>query len=175
MAQLRQSKLRYIEVSRRNPVTRILVGTGSQCGYPVQRTCNDICIEIRRAGHGSKCPPETKYNACCQPEPVPFCDLNVMTVCSDDIDDEGFAIFVWPEELYHFKEGWYEGHVVSDCHECGVLPLRIGPRCNVLEVEHVVAGPDSACWVGCDDDCNDDVCPPKRNVNMNTYIPSYVL
>lgn len=156
------NKLRYIEVSRRNPVTKLLMGN----------VCGEVCIEIKRAGHYD-CEPKVEYNACCQPEPKPLCDLNVTKVCALEVNDDGYAIFEWPSELYSFKEGWYEGYVMVGCNCCAILPLRIGPRCNVLEVETVVSGPDDKCWVGCDEDCEYDLCSTKETSNLTTYVPDY--
>ncbi len=164
--------LRYIEISRRNQVSRILVGTGSSC-LRNSIGCGDVCIDIRRAGQYN-CNSPIKYNACCQPEPVPLCDLNVAHVCALEIDDDGYAVFEWPNELLNLKEGWYEAHVMSGCSDCGVLPLRVGPRCNVIEVETVVNGPDSLCYVGCEDDCETEICPTNNyNNTSKVYIPDY--
>lgn len=177
MTKLKNSKLRYIEISLRNPVTRLMLGSGSSCD-PIP-TCDDVCIEIRRAGKkdcGRDYDPCTCHDTwdCCKP-----CDPceQVATVCALEIDEEGYTVFEWPTFLLDFKEGWYEGYVMSNCQCCGVLPIRIGPRCNVLEVEHVVVGPDSACVVGCEDDCVDQICPPKykrREVDEKPhYTPEY--
>lgn len=163
--------LRYIEISRRNQVSRIFVGTGSHCARN-SIGCGDVCIDIRRAGQYN-C--ETvKYNACCQPEPVPMCELNVAHVCALEIDDDGYAVFEWPDELLDLKEGWYEGYVMSGCSNCGQVPVRIGPRCNVIEVETVISGPDSLCYVGCEDECKDEVCPPRTKDSRKIYTPEYM-
>lgn len=161
-------RLRYIEISRRNPVTKVRVGGGN---------CSDICIEIIRAGI-EKCTPKCNYqdNPCGCNNTKTLCDPFVAKVCATEIDDDGFAIFEWPEKLYNLKEGWYEGIVMNDCHVCGTLPLRIGPRCNVVEVEYMPIGPDNACAVGCDDDCRDTACHPKYTDPCNgadNYTPSY--
>lgn len=168
-------QLRYIEVSRRNPVTKIRVGYGSRCGPGL--ACEDVCVEIRRAG-ADKCVSKCNYhdNPCGCTVPKPICDPFVARVCALEIDDEGFAIFEWPEKLFNLTEGWYEGHVMTDCYTCGVLPLRVGPRCNVLEVETMPIGPDSACNVGCEDECRDTVCHPKYSADESgaeNYIPNY--
>lgn len=165
--------VRYIEVSRRNPFTKLFVGSGSGCSN-LGPVCGDICIEIVRAGK-EKCEPEQKYNACCKPEPRPICDRHVAHVCAKEIDKEGYAIFEWPEELYNFKEGWYNAIVKTGCDECGVFPLRIGPRCNVISVETIISGPDNACWVDCEDECYRDPCltGDEKYDNNETYIPKY--
>lgn len=169
------NQLRYIEISRRNPVTRIFVGTGSSCSK--SPTCGDMCIDIERAGQkNSTCAPKVTYNACCQPEPVSQCETNVAHVCASQIDEEGYAVFEWPSSLLSLKEGWYTGTLVSGCSICGEVPVRIGPRCNVLEVEKVVVGPDSACWVGCDETCVDEICAHNTTTNTTTavYVPAYL-
>ena len=166
MAYSRQ--LRYIEISRRNPISRILLG-GSACNG------GDVKITIRRAGNG-KCAPKIKYNACCQAEEVPLCDTFVAEVSVLEIDDNGYAVFEWPAYLFEEKEGWYTGTITigNSCSNCGEVPVRIGPRCNVVEVERIVVGPDMLCAVGCDDGCDNDVCPPKKpGIGSTTtiYIP----
>lgn len=160
-------QLRYVEISRRNPITRILVGGGLCAG--------DITMEIRRSG-SDKCAPKTKYNACCQIEEVPRCDVNVATVTALEIDDNGYAIFEWPTSLLSLKEGWYQGTIRSGCSNCGEIPIRIGPRCNVLKVETDILGPDSLCEVGCDDDCPTDVCKTSTSgVLTKVYIPDTII
>jgi hypothetical protein len=162
--------LRYIEVSRRNPITRILVGSGTSCCYsPVS---GDVCLNIERAG-ASNCTKKVKYNACCQAEPVPLCEKVAAHVCALEIDEDGYAVFEWPEELFDLQEGWYVGRVMTGCNECGELPLRIGPRCNVIEVETVICGPDKLCEVGCPDECPDEICPTKTKGTGNIYTPDY--
>lgn len=170
--------LRYIEISRRNPVTKILVGSGTTCNPG--SSCGDICIEIRRAGQ-SNCnpmPSDCPDNPCCSPEPLLACPTFVARVCALDLDDRGYAIFEWPKELYDIKEGWYEGHLTSGCFDCAVLPIRVGPRCNVIEVETEISGPDSKCWVGCEDECLEEICATKPatstvNQGKTIYIPDY--
>lgn len=171
----RKRQPRYIEVSQRNPQTRILVGSGTACCHsPVY---GDVCIEIERAvSHEYKGfhKHKTQYNSCCQPECKPLCDKIAAHVCALEVDEEGYAVFEWPPELFNLEEGWYTGRILNGCSECGELPLRIGPRCNVIEVEHIVAGPDDKCWVGCPDECPDVVCPTasKKHGN-NIYTPDY--
>lgn len=165
--------LRYIEISRRNQVSRIFVGTGATCSKNSIR-CGDICIDIVRAG-AYNCSAPIQYNACCQPQPEPLCDPIAAHVCAVEIDEEGYAVFEWPLELLDLKEGWYEGHIVSNCNKCGTIPVRIGPRCNVIKVEEIVNGPDSLCVVGCDDNCADNICGPKPSTasDKKVYVPTY--
>lgn len=164
-------QLRYVEISHRNPRTRLFVGMGNQCFRT--NTCDSFCIEIIRAG-GQDCRAPVEYSACCQPQPKPMCDPHVATVCALEVDDDGYAVFEWPKALMELTEGWYIGIVKSDCHVCGEFPVRIGPRCNVIEVETTVMGPDNACWVGCEDDCNDDICKPRTPQAKTVYRPDYL-
>lgn len=167
---------RYIEISRRNPVTKIKVGYGTSCSPTL--ACDDICIEIVRSGskncNDSCCPPD---NPCgCNTKKSNCCDPFVAKVCAIEVDEDGFAVFEWPPKLFNFKEGWYEGNVTVGCSNAGVLPIRIGPRANVLEVEMVVIGPDNACAVGCEDPCVDTVCHPKYSdpqCDAENYTPNY--
>ena len=121
------------------------------------------------------CAPKVEYDSCCQPIVKMPCETLVARVCAIDIDDNGFAVFEWPTALFGYPEGWYEGHVMTGCNSCGVLPLRIGPRCNVVEVEFVTVGPDCADWVGCDDGkCVDEICPTNNKGSTKTvYVPDY--
>jgi hypothetical protein len=141
-------QLRYVEISRRNPITRIFIGGGNKCNpYAI---CSDVCITIEMAG-SKKCAPKPTYDSCgntCQPG----CDTFVATICAEEIDANGYAVFHWPEYLMQQREGWYTGTVHSGCHSCGEFPVRIGPRCNVIHVETIISGPDSACIISCDDD-----------------------
>lgn len=156
--QRRQPK--YLEISQRNQVSRIFIGKGSTCSRkPID--CNDVCIDIVRAGvYDCRDEPQTCYRDCCgKTVHIPKCDPNVATVCAVEIDDDGWAVFEWPKNLLGLKQGWYQGFIRSACSECGEIPIRIGPRCNVIEVETIVSGPDSACYVGCDEDvCGTDPC-----------------
>ena len=165
-------KLRYVEISRRNPTTRILVGGGNSCSS--YKVCGEVCIIIERAG-SKKCAPKTTYDDCgntCAPQ----CETFVAQVCAEEIDADGYAVFRWPTELMSLKEGWYTGTVMIGCGSCGEFPVRIGPRCNVIHVETEISGPDSGCIVTCDDDpCQTDVCPPKSTGNsLPVYTPPYL-
>lgn len=165
---------RYLEISQRNMVSRIFIGKGSGCsGKGI--SCNDICIDIIRAG-AYKCTHAHGLNSCaCHSQPIPICDPVAATVCAKEIDDDGWAVFEWPNSLLSLKEGWYEGKINSSCSTCGEIPVRVGPRCNVIEVETIVSGPDSACFVGCDEDCGVDPCLDGKpgTVNQTTYNPGY--
>jgi hypothetical protein len=162
--------LRYVEISKRNPVTRIFVGGGNSCNS--YSLCSDVCIVIEREG-SKKCSPKIEYDQCgnaCHP----VCDTFVAKVCAQEIDANGYAVFVWPKELMGIREGWYTGTVVSGCHTCGIFPVRVGPRCNVIKVETHIMGPDSACVVTCDDDvCVTPICPTGKAEAPNAYVPSY--
>lgn len=170
-------QLRYVEVSRRNPITRIRVGYGAGCGAGY--ICDDVCMIIKRAGQ-EKCHPVCNYpdNPCdcgCG-KPKTLCDTFVAKICALEIDDNGYAVFQWPTDLMEQKEGWYEGHLMTGCSSCGVIPLRIGPRCNVIEVETEIFGPDNACAVGCEDSCSDGMCHPKYSgddISGEIYVPDY--
>ena len=169
---MKRKTLRYIEISRRNPVTRIMTGS-----------CGDICIEIRRAGQ-ENCFPVVDFcpdNPCqCGPKKT-MCDTFVSRVCALEVDSDGYAIFEWPTNLMNITEGWYEGHLISNnCNCCGIVPVRIGPRCNVIEVETEIMGPDGKCWVGCEDECLDTICETKKITSStgngaNIYIPDYTI
>jgi hypothetical protein len=170
----KKKQLRYIEISQRNMMSRILVGSGaSNCNSgPVP--CEAFSVTIRRAG-SDKCTPQTNYDNCGNVILSANCDQNVAVVKAQEIDASGYAVFVWPATLLNLKEGWYEGHVSNGCDSCGVFPLRIGPRCNVLKVETEILGPDSACWVGCDDACPPgEICPPKTSsgTTFSVYVPT---
>lgn len=169
----RNKQPRYIEISSRNTVTRIFVGTSSSCGKSCSSPCSEICINIRRAGK-SNCKEAEIYNSCCGYEPKPLCDRDVATVCAIEIDSEGYAVFEWPSHLLNLTQGWYEAEVVSHCNVCAILPLRIGPRCNVIEVETTIAGPDNLCYVGCEDDCVDEICPSGHSDQRPVYKPKYL-
>jgi hypothetical protein len=162
--------LRYVEISKRNPVTRIFVGGGNSCNS--YSLCSDVCIVIEREG-SKKCSPKIEYDQCgnaCHP----VCDTFVAKVCAQEIDANGYAVFVWPKELMGIREGWYTGTVVSGCNTCGVFPVRVGPRCNVIKVETHIMGPDSACVVTCDDDpCVTPICPTGTTGTPNVYTPAY--
>lgn len=182
----RQKQLRYVEISQRNPITRIRVGSGGGCNHG--SVCDDVCIEIRRAGH-ENCHPEVSCpdNPCechtcsCNKCHSGSCDpcTFVANVCALEVDDAGYAVFEWPDYLKEQKEGWYEGYVMTGCSCCGVFPVRIGPRCNVIEVETVISGPDSKCTVGCEEECRDGACHPKygsgSKVSGEIYVPDYQL
>lgn len=163
-------QLRYVEISKRNPVTRIFVGGGNTCNP--YSTCSDFCIIIEREG-SKKCSPKIEYDACgnaCHPQ----CDTFVAKVCAQEIDANGYAVFVWPNELKNIREGWYTGTVVSGCNTCGVFPVRVGPRCNVIKVETHIMGPDSGCVVTCDDaPCVTPICPTGSSEQVTVYVPSY--
>jgi hypothetical protein len=165
------AKLRYVEISRRNPMSRILVGAGNTCSSTV--VCGDVCITIERAGN-KKCKPKIEYDHCGHACHVPSCPP-IAKVCALEIDDDGYAVFQWPTELFDMKEGWYTGVVTTGCYVCGEFPVRIGPRCNVIKVETEIMGPDSACWVTCDDEpCVDEICQtPSSNTGKVTYKPAY--
>ena len=168
------SKLRYIEISRRNMMSKILVGSGgSSCNYSAI-PCGDYSINIRRAGK-DKCKTKVQVDECGTCKPVPLCDQNVAIVKASEIDDNGYAVFVWPTALLNLKEGWYEGVITNGCFTCGIVPLRIGPRCNVLKVETDILGPDSACWIDCDDACPTDICPTTTSTKLTTvYVPDTI-
>lgn len=173
-------QLRYIEISRRNRTTRIFVGQGGGCDR--MTVCGDVCIDIERAG-------KKDCNGCCTPSPCydtscgcatskcqcrTCCEKSVAHVCATEIDSEGYAVFHWDSDLLNLKEGWYEGHVKTGCDTCGILPVRIGPRCNVIEVETKVSGPDNLCWADCDDQCDYDVCSTSSKSKTATiYVPEY--
>lgn len=172
---------RYIEVSLRNPVSKILVGNNysggcSSCGTSTTNCASNVCIDIQRAGFDN-CSLSNTFNTCCSQKIKPLCNSSIAHVCATEIDDNGYAIFVWPKELYNLKEGWYEGHVITNgCNECAVLPLRIGARCNVVKVEAEVFGPDCADWVSCDTGCKTlDPCESQQenNSGKTKYVPSY--
>ena len=166
-------QLRYIEISHRNRMSRLFVGKGGGCSRV--NICGDVCIDIKRAGQES-CTPQIQYDSCCNPAPKPLCELNVAHVCATEIDEEGYAVFEWTEDLLELKQGWYEGHVKTGCDTCVVIPLRVGPRCNVIEVETRISGPDNMCYVGCDDPCETDICPTnggRSNQQTTIYIPDY--
>lgn len=161
--------LRYVEISRRNPITRLLVGHGTPC--------EDVCIDITRAGAkstncGSQCPPN---NPCQCGSTLQACQT-VTTVCALEIDDDGYAVFEWPTSLLELKQGWYEGTVRTGCSTCGVVPIRIGPRCNVLEVETKILGPDCLGPVACETGCQDEICPTKTasGKEVKVYVPDEV-
>lgn len=176
---MKHKKLRYVEISHRNPITRIRVGYGSGCG--ASSICGeDVCIEIRRAGQEnchSECRIIDNPCGCGCGQPKPLCDTFVARVCALEVDDDGYAVFEWPEELKEICEGWYEGTVMTGCFECGKVPIRVGPRCNVIEVETEISGPDSKCAVGCEDECRDTVCHPKysgKQISGEIYVPDYI-
>ena len=166
------AKLRYVEISRRNPITRILVGAGNACDYTTP--CGEVCITIERAG-AKNCKPKVDYDACGNACHVSHCEP-IAIVCALEVDENGYAVFQWPTELLSFPEGWYIGTVTNGCSKCGEFPVRIGPRCNVIKVETEISGPDSACWVTCDDEpCVTPVCPtPRFGDQRTTYKPSYI-
>ena len=168
----RNKQLRYIEISSRNTVSRIFVGSSSSCSKSCANICDQICINIRRAGK-SNCKEAQVYDSCCGYAPLPTCDRDVATVCAVEIDNEGYAVFEWPSELLSLTQGWYEAEVVNHCNVCAVLPLRIGPRCNVIEVETTVAGPDDLCYVGCEDECEYTICGNKKD-SRPVYEPKYL-
>lgn len=166
---------RYLEASWRNRASRIFIGGDSKC-KPVP-ICGDVCITVKRAGD-SQCNsvPQPNDNLCGQKTVSP-CDLTVVTVCASEIDDSGYAIFEWPRELITAEEGWYEAHIEGGCSSCGILPLRVGPRCNVIEVENIIAGPDCKDWVtGCDDGCEEETCPTSGSNSadvVHIYKPNW--
>jgi hypothetical protein len=165
------ANLRYVEISNRNPVTRILVGQGNSCNpYAI---CGDVCITIERAG-SKNCKPKPQYDDCGQAcYSAPQC-APVAVVCALEVDDNGYAVFQWPRELMAMQEGWYTGTVMNGCSKCGEFPVRIGPRCNVIKVETEIMGPDNACWVTCDDEtCSSPICPTPSNKPINVYTPAY--
>jgi hypothetical protein len=167
---MKRKPLRYVEISRRNPITRIMVGAGNSCSpYPV---CGDVCIIIEKAG-SKNCKPKQQYDSCGYTCHVPQCEP-VAKVCALEVDNDGYAIFQWPQALFSFQEGWYTGTVVNECGTCGEFPVRIGPRCNVIEVETIISGPDSACWISCDDNsCNTPICPDNNQTEKTVYTPTY--
>jgi hypothetical protein len=173
MVKNRNKPLRYIEISHRNRSTRIFVGQGNMCHRV--NVCGDVCIDIKRAGK-EICGPKVVYDSCCNPTPVPMCEAQVAHVCALEIDEEGYAVFEWGDELLKLKEGWYEGHVKTGCDTCGIVPLRVGPRCNVLEVETEISGPDNACYVGCEDPCEKPICPVSGGImgqSTTVHVPDY--
>lgn len=166
----RNRQLRYIEISRRNQASRIFVGSGNICSA-TSIGCGEVCIDIVRKG-SYNCK-KVEYDTCGNAIVSPLCPRDVATVCALEIDDDGFAVFEWPAELLSLNEGWYEGHVRVGCDTCAVLPLRIGARCNVIEVETIISGPDSLCDAGCDPVCADEICPPQSTPSGTIYIPDY--
>lgn len=168
---------RYIEISNRNRTSRIKLSGSCACG--------DVEICIRRAGYDKCCPadrcqPDNPCSCdCSKPKNSCGCDLDVATVEALEVDADGFTVFEWPDELLSLKEGWYEGHIQNGCNLCGVVPIRVGPRCNVIEVETVVSGPDVLCWVGCPNGCpNEDVClcpsSKSKSSGVTVYVPDYI-
>lgn len=175
---MKQKQLRYVEISRRNPVTRIKLGSGSSCNAGTICGSDDVFILLSRAG-SENCHPVCDYrdNPCSCNSYRTTCCMPFAKVCALEIDDYGYAVFHWPKELMEMKQGWYEGEVYTGCSFCGKFPVRIGPRCNVLEVETTIIGPDSLCAVGCNDDpCVDGPCHPKYTThrdNNKIYVPNY--
>jgi hypothetical protein len=164
------SNLRYVEISHRNPITRILVGSGNSCNS--YQPCGEVCIIIERAG-SKNCKPKVEYDYCGQVCHTPTCPP-VAKVCALEVDHDGYAVFQWPDELKYFPEGWYTGTVVNGCSKCGEFPVRIGPRCNVITVETEIMGPDNACWVTCDDKpCDTPICPTSIENTKAVYKPAY--
>lgn len=157
-------QLRYVEISARNPITKMMLSG----------TCGDVCITIRRAGADSCTPPPT-FDSCSNTCVKPRCELDVATVCALEVDDDGYTVFEWPKNLHNeLREGWYTGIIMNGCANCGEIPVRVGPRCNVVEVETEIFGPDSACWIGCDDDCpQEQICPTTSTGTKTAYVPSY--
>lgn len=169
----KHKKPRYIEISRRNRMSRIFVGVGYGC-QKQSMTCGDICIDIRRAGQYYNDHHSSKSCGTCYDGPPPACEPQVAHVCALEIDDDGYAVFEWPIELLNLKEGWYDGVIISDCQSCGIVPIRVGPRCNVIEVENIVSGPDCLSYVGCEDECVDTICGKSDTDGRPVYVPSYI-
>lgn len=179
-------QLRYIEISNRNPITRILIGNRARC--------EDVSIRIIRAGSkdcgcNTVCAPDNPCTACgtsgskscggnCytsfNPSSIGCC--TDVTVQALEIDDDGYAVFQWPNSATSLPEGWYDGIVTNGCDICGKLPVRVGARANVLKVETDILGPDHMCQETCTTDGCDPICPTKTDTGttVQVYIPNEV-